>query len=169
MSKNIFYDTPNLFHLMFCAVRQPTLTYAHVDPYLCRHLIALFHTSLTWIWYFGSGKLIFHGTDSGFTSNWVKCTLHMLCLINDKTALENYVVKRVQICINVFWHCIFFHWLRLCSCALRHQVLDKRISPPDKMAAILTDDIFKCIYLNGNGRISIHISLQFVPRNPIDN
>ena len=37
----------------------------------------------------------------------------------------------------------------------------------DKMAAILTDDIFKCIFLNENDRISIKISLKFVPRNPI--
>ena len=37
------------------------------------------------------------------------------------------------------------------------------------MAAILTDDIFKCIFLNKNFRISIKISLKFVPKVPIDN
>ena len=37
------------------------------------------------------------------------------------------------------------------------------------MAAILADDIFKCIFLNGNGRIPIQISLKFVPAGPIDN
>ena len=37
------------------------------------------------------------------------------------------------------------------------------------MATILADDIFKWIFLNENGRISIKISLQFVPRSPIDN
>ena len=37
------------------------------------------------------------------------------------------------------------------------------------MAAILADDIFKCLFLNGNDRISIKISLKFVPRGPIDS
>ena len=41
--------------------------------------------------------------------------------------------------------------------------------PQDKMAAMLADYIFKCIFLNGNGRISIQISLKFVPRSTIDN
>ena len=37
------------------------------------------------------------------------------------------------------------------------------------MAAILADDIFKCIFLNENGRIKIQIALKFVPDGPIDN
>ena len=37
------------------------------------------------------------------------------------------------------------------------------------MAAILADDIFKCIFLNENGTILIQISLKFVPKSPIDN
>ena len=41
--------------------------------------------------------------------------------------------------------------------------------PPDKRATILADDIFKCIFVNGNDRIPIEISLKFVPRSPIDN
>ena len=45
----------------------------------------------------------------------------------------------------------------------------KPISPLDKMAAILADDNFKCIFLNENDRILIPISLKFVPRCPIDN
>ena len=35
--------------------------------------------------------------------------------------------------------------------------------PLDKIAAILADDIFKCIFLNENVWISIKISLKFVP------
>ena len=34
---------------------------------------------------------------------------------------------------------------------------------------ILSDDIFKCIFLNENVRISIKISLKFVPKGPINN
>ena len=37
------------------------------------------------------------------------------------------------------------------------------------MAAILADDIFKCIFLNENYRIAIRISLKFVPKNLMDN
>ena len=41
--------------------------------------------------------------------------------------------------------------------------------PLDKMAATLADDIFKCIFLNENGRIAIQISIKFATRGPIDN
>ena len=37
------------------------------------------------------------------------------------------------------------------------------------MAAILAGDIFKCIFLNENVRISIRISQKFVPKRPINN
>ena len=37
------------------------------------------------------------------------------------------------------------------------------------MAAILANDDFKCIFLNQNDKIPIQISLEFVPRSPIDN
>ena len=41
--------------------------------------------------------------------------------------------------------------------------------PLDKMAAILANDNFKCIFLNENDMISIWNSLKFVPRSPIDH
>ena len=41
--------------------------------------------------------------------------------------------------------------------------------PLDKMAAILADDIFNCIFLNENDKIPIQISLKYVPMSPIDN
>ena len=37
------------------------------------------------------------------------------------------------------------------------------------MAAILADDIFKCIFLNENDNILTQISLKLVPRSSIDN
>ena len=40
--------------------------------------------------------------------------------------------------------------------------------PQDKMASILADDIFKCIFLM-KMIIPIPISLKFVPDGPIDN
>ena len=39
----------------------------------------------------------------------------------------------------------------------------------DKLAAILADDIFEWIFLDENGRISIQISLKFVPKSPMGN
>ena len=41
--------------------------------------------------------------------------------------------------------------------------------PLDKLAAILADNIFRCIYVNEKYLILIKISLQFVPKGPIDN
>ena len=41
--------------------------------------------------------------------------------------------------------------------------------PLDKMAAILAEDIFKCIFFNENNRIPIQISMRFVLGGPIDN
>ena len=40
--------------------------------------------------------------------------------------------------------------------------------PWTKVAAILADDIFKCIFLNENDKIPIQFSLNFVPKGPID-
>ena len=37
------------------------------------------------------------------------------------------------------------------------------------MAAILANNIFKCIFMNEKLRILIPISLKFVPKGPIDN
>ena len=39
----------------------------------------------------------------------------------------------------------------------------------DKIAAIYTGDIFKCIFLNENIRITLKISLEFVPKAPVNN
>ena len=38
-----------------------------------------------------------------------------------------------------------------------------------KNGRYFSDDIFKCVFLNENIRISTKISLKFYPRNPIDN
>ena len=37
------------------------------------------------------------------------------------------------------------------------------------MAAILADEIFKCIFLNEKDKINIQISLKLASRGPIDN
>ena len=42
-------------------------------------------------------------------------------------------------------------------------------SSPGQNGRHFADDIFKCIFMNENVRISIQISLKFVPKGPIDN
>ena len=42
-------------------------------------------------------------------------------------------------------------------------------SRPRQNGCHFADDAFKCIYLNGNFRILIKISLKFVPKGPINN
>ena len=37
------------------------------------------------------------------------------------------------------------------------------------MDAIRTDDIFKCIFLDENDKITIQVALKCIPRIPIDN
>ena len=37
------------------------------------------------------------------------------------------------------------------------------------MATILSDDNFKCIFVNEKDRMAIPMSLKFIPRNRIDN
>ena len=41
-------------------------------------------------------------------------------------------------------------------------------SPPEKMAAIFEDNIFRCISMNEKFCILIKISPKFVPKGPID-
>ena len=59
---------------------------------------------------------------------------------------------------------IMMDWLttRLSNVFLTHL-------PLDKIAAILADHIFNCIFLNENNRILIKISLKFVLKCPISN
>ena len=40
---------------------------------------------------------------------------------------------------------------------------------PRQSGQHFADDIFKCIFLNGNSSISINISLKFVPEGRINN
>ena len=64
--------------------------------------------------------------------------------------------------ISIRWWPPFQHFPYLIPVKLTHL-------PLDKMAAILADSNFKCIFLNENHRIPIWISLKFVLRSPVDN
>ena len=69
----------------------------------------------------------------------------------------------------------FLHIFLKRFCILPSESLVNPTTPPfthlslDKMAAILTDANFKCIFLNGNDKIPIRISPRFVPKCPISN
>ena len=44
-----------------------------------------------------------------------------------------------------------------------------QLIPPGQNGCYITEDIFKCIFLNVNAKILIWISLNFVTKGPIDN
>ena len=50
-----------------------------------------------------------------------------------------------------------------------HQVTSLNASPPGQNGRHFADDIFKCIFLNENARISLNISLKFIPKVRINN
>ena len=84
---------------------------------------------------------------------------------DDKSTL----VQVMTWCLQATSHYLSQCWPRslLPYGVIRPQWVDS--SPPDKMAAVLADNIFKCIFLNENDRIPIPISLKLIPRSPIDN
>ena len=57
----------------------------------------------------------------------------------------------------------------ICGIWLLIYVLTFNSSPLGQNGCQLADDIFKRIFLNENIRISIQVSLKFVPEGPIDN
>ena len=62
------------------------------------------------------------------------------------------------------------HWSVFCVMRIRLlSICPLTHLPLDEMAAIVADDLFKCIFFNENDRIPIQMSLKFVPRSPIDN
>ena len=52
---------------------------------------------------------------------------------------------------------------------ITYRAPDVTSSPLVKIAAILVDEIFKCIFMNEKFCILIPISLKFVPKVPINN
>ena len=61
---------------------------------------------------------------------------------------------------NVFWLKFYF---KVCSLSLYNTLR------PRKNCCHFPDNFFKCIFLNGNVKISIKISLKFIPKGPINN
>ena len=57
------------------------------------------------------------------------------------------------------------------SCSINRLTLSLCFNsyPLEKMAAILADDIFICIFVNTNDRNPLEISLKYVPRSLIAN
>ena len=59
------------------------------------------------------------------------------------------------------------HWFGVTAWC--HQAISLTHLPLDKMAAILADDNFKCLFLNKKDGILIWISLKNFPRSPTNN
>ena len=79
------------------------------------------------------------------------------------TSLLPYGVTRPQ-WVKIVYRMGYVTWWSLVDLLSRYPLITV-----DKMATILADDNFKCIFLNENDRIPIWISMKFVPRSPIDN
>ena len=80
----------------------------------------------------------------------------------------------VTLSLNTDGHTLSFGiWsVDCCYCCLLLFLLFswyQQISPWTKMETILADEYFKCIFLNGNDRFPIWISLKFVPMSPYGN
>ena len=60
-------------------------------------------------------------------------------------------------------------WNGVIFCVIWLQILLLTRLRLDEMAAILADDILKCIFLNKNDRTLLENSLKFASRSPIDN
>ena len=78
---------------------------------------------------------------------------HISDRITTPTTSKTFCLCHMEAEING-WHSVggFFNTLR-----------------PGQNGRHFADDILKCIFLNENVRISIEISLKFVPKGPIDN
>ena len=79
---------------------------------------------------------------------------------------------------NIIYYCISHTvsvWLRIntkevcCISNAECELVYWRRHSVDKIAAILADNIFSCIFLNESDRILIQISLKYVPRSHLDN
>ena len=90
----------------------------------------------------------------GQFSQWHNCTWDICCSVPDSAECTCNWKTRQRCTRDQAWDWGFLLLTHL---------------PLDKMAAILADNIFKCIFLPENVRISNEISLKFVPKGSIDN
>ena len=70
---------------------------------------------------------------------------------------------------SLWRHCNVRNWSSLCLSHYLPVMAIFNTLRPRQNGRHFPDDIFKCIFLNENGRISIKISLKFVPKVPITN
>ena len=70
--------------------------------------------------------------------------------------------------LNQWW---LGYWRICASLGLSELMVNSPVnsSPPEENGRYLTDDIFKCIFMNEKFRILIEISLNFVPEGSVDN
>ena len=122
--------------------------------------------------------LIITAFSSLFSTRWVLWAPHLRTHFR-----RSWLIAFVQLFFGQSFDCLL--WSDGCS-GTNHDIygLSNEIMPPyrqpshyqylthwgqDKMAAILPDNIFKCIFLNENVWISIKISLKVVPKGLINN
>ena len=88
-------------------------------------------------------------------------------------ALSHYLNQCWQLISEVLWHSPESIFIVSTQATILYNEFENYTFlthlPLDKMAAILSDDIFICISVNENDRIPIKIPLKFVPMSPINN
>ena len=67
--------------------------------------------------------------------------------------------------VGVYFGCSVVYWTVIRSI---YNIINSS-PPPGQNAATFADDIFQHIFMNENVKISIRISLKFVPKGPIDD
>ena len=115
--------------------------------------------------------------------NWIHMEWHWKCMWR----LQKCPWKSHWKCLLFFWNPVFtmiqFHPYHLSPFRMktdtepvvagshRHSYIDESLNTfmPKQNGRRFADDTFKRIFLNENVRISIKISLKFVPKGPINN
>ena len=97
------------------------------------------------------------GFEQSFIQNFIYC--EVVPVISRSRNCIIWEVRQVKICGNIE------------PCPHASIVLRECINsyPPGQNGCHFTDDIFKCIFVNGKFCILIKISLKCVPKGPIDN
>ena len=117
-----------------------------------RRVVCLTRKSFSGIAHFRSTSFPVDGRSLSSGSGWMSDASSASMKLRESTL--NFKKWASHELILVMWH----HAIRV----LTHL-------PMDKMAAILVDEIFNWIFLNGNDWIPIQISLKCVSRSPIEN
>ena len=126
-------------------------------------------THWDWVTHLYFSKVTIFGSDNGLSPVrrqaiiWTNAVLLSIGPLGTKFSQIVFEIQTISF-KKMYFKMSSGKWRPFCLCL---NVLT--LLPLDKMAAILADDIFKCIFWNEKFCIMNKISLRFVPKDPIDN